>query len=105
MKNKQIKLPAKLKLSDTFFINGTLSVYDGMFTAQNPKDLVFANSGTIDFEYDDHKYSFSFKNLGGRYFVSNHKEDSQYQKLVTLINLNETLATKDMKPNVAKRKI
>lgn len=101
----RIKLPAKLKFSDTFSIDGTLSVYDGMFTAKNPKDLVFAKSGTIEFEYDHQKYSFDIKNLGGRYFISNHKENPHYQKLITLINLSETLATNDTKTSVARIKI
>ncbi len=105
MKNKPVKLPAQLRLNDTFKIDGTLSVLDGMFTFQNPKESVFAKDGTIEFEYDSQKYSFSFKNLGGKYFISNHKEDIHYQKLVTLINLAENLATKDIKPTAARRKI
>jgi hypothetical protein len=105
VKNKLIKLPAILKIDDKKSINGTLSLHDGLFTAQNATDLVFATDGNIEFEYDNKSYSFAFKNLGGKYFVSNYKNDPQYQKILTLINLVETLATKDTKPSIARKKI
>lgn len=101
---KEIKITAYLCNGEQK-VKGTLSCEDGFFKTDNPKDNVFSFGGTIEFKYSETEYSFRYQNIGGKYFIRNHRNNLEYQKILSFITLNEELATKDSKPSVARRKI
>lgn len=92
---KNFELPAELVFNANKKIKGKLSINDGLFKPKNPEEMVFSYKGTINFSYEGMNYSFDFKNLGGKYFVSDYQNNSEYQTLSTLINIQKTLIEHD----------
>jgi hypothetical protein len=100
---KEINLKAQLECNG-ITLDGSISIMDGLFKP-SAKKYFFVAFGDIKFEYDGKEYSFPFTNLGGKYFVKDYKNNSDYQRIATIITLNETLEVQPEKKSNPKIKI
>ena len=104
---KQIKIPAEitLALNSKPIIKGKLSVLEGLFTPNKTSDNLFVPTGCITFIYNEVNFSFEAKNIGGKYFVQDYKNNVDYQKVISMIKLNETLAVNRETKSTARPKL
>ena len=93
-----------LKVDDSE-IKGTICVKDGMFQFGNLNEKIFAYNAHIEFIFNEQKHSFKAKNIGGKYFVEDYKNDLYYQRFTVLATLNQVLANHEIKPQFARPKL